>query len=144
MGIALEKVLGLPEGEFLQIYNQNSIEKTERMFWEDDLCCAIYNRLRTNTRQVTFSKNRESKQLQGTASELLEMLFPSKPGSGRTNANVPRGVKAFSNHLKRIEPILKTKGIIVERPPRTSEARILTIRYENDPVTITEVKTLDL
>lgn len=121
IGIALEKILDFEEGFFLKTYNQNITEKSENSFWNDEMCTLIYNKLEDDA-----LKDREG--IRGTAMEIRKKLYP-----GRINHGA-KTVKGFSSHLKRIEPVLKSRGIIVERLPRTAKARELIIRFDDQTI----------
>lgn len=113
MGIAAEKALGIKSGTFLEVYNQNRNEQSENAFWNDDLCCAIYGLL----------EDTSGNSMEGTAHELMRKIFKrEKYGKGISTA------RGFSGWLKRVEPILKLKEIVVERPPRSAKKRKIIIR----------------
>lgn len=115
MGIALEKVLGLAKGEFLRLYQKRRVEQSDTAFWTDEVCSAIYDKLQRGVRP-----------LEGTTSQIKDILFSSRMGSA---PKTQMSLKAFSGRLKRIEPVLLSKGIVIERLPRTSEARNILIRW---------------
>lgn len=119
IGIAVEKILNYESGFFLKTYNQNIIERSENSFWNDEMCTLIYNKLESD-----MYGEREG--LRGTAMTIKKELYKSRFD------NYGPKIKSFSSHLKRIEPILKTRGIIVERLPRTAKARELIIRFDDE------------
>lgn len=114
MGIAIERVLNLRPGRFLEVYSNNKIEQTENAFWSDDLCNAIYRKLQ----QV------QSQRIEGSTREINDSLFGKRSRQGSS----PHSTKFFSGWLKRIEPLLKTRDIVVERLPRSAEKRTIVIR----------------
>lgn len=113
-GIALEKVLELNSGTFLNIFNKNSLEKSDSAFWNDEICTAIYNKLSLGS----FSNLKQNnKKIEGNLSKIREDLAGGNHQSGR-KTYLTKTVSGFAGQLKRIEPLLNTKGIIVERLPR--------------------------
>ncbi|MES2770278.1 MAG: hypothetical protein V4596_14140 [Bdellovibrionota bacterium] len=118
MGLALEKVLKLAPGSFMEAYEKNRSEQTENAFWGDELCCAIFDRL----------QREEKGAIEGTAHSLMGRLFRDRRKTGG-----PRSPRAFSGWLKRVEPLLKTKGILVKRLPRTADERTIRIYFKNPP-----------
>lgn len=123
MGIAAEKALKLPPGYFLKAYGDNRSEQIESNFWNDDLCGAIYTAL------VALSKI-DVAALEGTAQELIPKIFEKRWGSG-VSIQAPKSARGFSGWLKRVEPVLSTRGIIVERLPRSADKRIIRIRFKD-------------
>lgn len=114
MGIAAEKVLKLRPGLFLREYGKNRDEQTNNTFWNDDLCNAIYSFFR--------SKHCTGSRIEGTAQELMRRFL-----SGSRFVSAPRTIKGFSGWLKRIAPLLKSRGIEVEWLPRTASKRLIAI-----------------
>ncbi|MDO9183441.1 MAG: hypothetical protein Q7U04_13585 [Bacteriovorax sp.] len=123
IGIAVEQILGMEKGSFLKIYNQNIHEKSENSFWNDEMCSLIYNKLDDD-----MYKRREG--IRGSIMMIKKDLYQSE--RGKFNSLAPKTIKGFASHLKRIEPVLKTRGIIVERLPRTASARELMIRFDDE------------
>lgn len=112
MGIAVEKVLKLKPGLFLNVYCKNTNEQTENAFWNDDLCSAIYRKL----------EKAPNNRIEGTASELRKIIFD------RDYSSAPRTARGLTGWLKRVESVLEMKDIIVERPPRSAHKRTIVIR----------------
>ncbi|WP_415061287.1 hypothetical protein [Bdellovibrio sp.] len=113
MGIAIEQVLNLKPGLFLDLYERNRFSQIENTFWNDDLCLAIYQNL----------EKAPGNKIEGTANELMKTLFDKRSGLVG-----PRKARGFTGWMKRIEPLLKTMGIVVERPPRSAQRRVIIIR----------------
>lgn len=113
MGIALERALKLKKGTFLELYTKDADEQLENSFWNDELCCAIFRKLEA------------SGFVEGTADQLKVSLLRSGLRQGASHISA----RGFSYWLKRIEPILKIKGIEVNRYARTSHARKLRISW---------------
>lgn len=118
MGIALERVLKLKEGSFLKAYRSRKNEQEENAFWTDEVCNAIFSYL--NTRNTP---------IEGNASEIKDLLFRGR--LGERSSGPPMSIKNFAARLKRVEPLLKVKGIVVERPPRTSGKRLIRIFWKD-------------
>ncbi len=123
IGIAVEQILGMKKGSFLKTYNQNIHEKSENSFWNDEMCSLIYSKL-----DEDMYKAREG--IRGSAMVIKKELYKNE--RGKFNSSVPKTIKGFASHLKRIEPVLKNRGIIVERLPRTASARELIIRFDDE------------
>lgn len=121
-GIALERVLNLEEGTFLQVYDKNIKDKLDVAFSHDEICCAIHSKL-----SVTPSSENVIK---GTASQIIEKL-QGNLYRGIKPFKIPKTAKGFSAHLSRIEPVLNSKGIVVERH-RSGDARLITIKYSDE------------
>jgi len=111
MGMALERVLDLPPNFFEDIYAASIDEQTENAFWTNALCCSIYEKL--NPKSTYGGATR--KDIQGTATELMSKLYGRDPSGGGLSSSRPKGPKSFTDHLKRAEPLLAAKGIVVER-----------------------------
>lgn len=116
IGIALEKVLDLEDGKFLAIYNDVIKEKKTGSFWNDQLCCLIYEKLLSSKGP-----------LKGTSLELLKILFKRS----EQNKYAPKTPRAFRAALDRAEPILKQEGIIVIHD-RQSKRREVLITFNDD------------
>ena len=130
MGIALEKVLDLPENFFEEVYLSSIAEQSIGAFDLNPVCSAIY---------AYFFKDGKLKEsvrnINGTSSELLEKLFKKNRMSAGI-INPPKSTKAFASKLKRAEPILTEYGFIVERH-RTGQRREILISI--DPKRFPEV-----
>ncbi len=136
IGLAIDSVIGYESENFIQIYNQIVQEKKENSFWNDDLCCAIFSKLNPLRKSSGWQDEKEEwrfdekKPLIGNASELLDKLFPND--KEKRTIRPFKSLKSFSNHLKRIEPLLKQKGILVERLPRNALRRDIKIFIEDN------------
>jgi hypothetical protein len=127
-GIALEQVLGLEKGKFLNVFNKNSLDKSDVAFWNDEVCTAIYNKLvPKNIWEESINEN----VIRGTISQIRDLLAKTEHGSSRTTP-ITRTVKGFSGQLKRIEPLLNAKGIYVERLQRNAKKREIVIKMSNE------------
>lgn len=121
-GIALEKVLNLSEGTFLRVYEKNIKDKLDVAFSHDEMCCAILYKLSL----IPSSEN----VIKGTATQIIEKLQGNQ-ARGFKSFKIPNKAKGFSAHLSRIEPVLNSKGIVVERY-RSGDARLITIKYSDE------------
>lgn len=119
LGIAIEKSLGLQEGMFLKTYAANRNKQIEDAFWNDDLCCAIYSYFFPVNGQSPI----QTKELNGTANKIKYEVS----GGNRLFKNRPLTARGFSSWLKRVEPLLKNKGILVQRLPRRASSREMRI-----------------
>ena len=115
-GIAIERALNLRKGTFLSVYKENSNEKDESTFWNDEICNAIFNHLEGS-----------STPLEGTMAQIKKTLTHQIRKAG---VKLPETVKGFSGHLKRVSPTLKSKGIIVEKLGRSSSGTKYRIDYD--------------
>lgn len=126
MGIAVETVLGLPNGTFLSEFSKNQELQSENSFWTDELCTAIYTRLE------------RADAIEDTPTKMRNLLVRDiKLGGARISA------RGFSNWLKRIEPLLNSKGIVVSRD-RSADVRKIKIMWENGCPNRSEYKNLFL
>lgn len=127
MGIALEQVLGLAEGEFTRRYDKAILDIRRDQFWENEICCLIYEFLTTAPKGFLSEGTRPTK-LEGTALEILRILN-RKAGSNRSY-NLPKTPQGLSKVLARLEPLFNDHGIIICRN-RNSDARTICIKFEN-------------
>lgn len=126
IGIAIEKVLELKDGTFLSVYHNNILERTQNTFWEDELCCLIFEALNSHRRHDTSGLYTTDGALRGTAMELNKFLF-QRLSKGKYS---PRTAQGFGAYLKRVEPLLKLKGIKVDYD-RSAERREIIISFTN-------------
>lgn len=117
-GIAIEKVLQLRPGIFLESLNSHIKDKNLNLFYLDNVCQAISEALR-----------REHGYLVGTASELLRDISPKSRGLfGANSFQLPKSGQALSSHLGRKREVLKMNGIEFGVYKRTKDQRILFIK----------------
>lgn len=134
MGIAMERVLGLSEGKFLEVYNSNLKNQASSAFWNNPLCIAIYKKLfpsEGRTREGGFYPPNNSNSdvpptLQGTSAELVNKLF-GRGSQQNASYGFTKSPRAFSEALRRAEPLLNQHGIIVDRLNRTGARREILI-----------------
>lgn len=118
MGLALETVLKLRPGSFRSAFESNRAEQEREAFWSDTLCVSIYELLQKNM-------NNGTSEIHGTASDILKSI------QGRSK-NRELTLNSFTAGLKRVQPLLRNQGIVVDRT-RTAERRDITIRWLNPP-----------
>ncbi len=139
-GIALEKVLKLSDGFFLQIYEENIREKIESNFWSDEVCNAFYcffysyeniklghHERRPEPAGVNLITGEYF--LTGTSEELRLIFSKTKD---KSSSVFPKTARGFSEQLKRIEPLLNGKNIRIERD-RTSHRREIRVFAKIEP-----------
>lgn len=141
VGIALEKVLNLPEGTFLSAYEANLGEKSQDSFWNDEVCVAIHKCLIpiSSPFPEMFSVE-EKEELKGSALEIRDRLFERKKNTPFSRFSG----RKFSSYLDRITPLLEKNGITVERLPRASKVRGIVIKRKSKAVNKQEETGSDL
>ena len=148
-GIALEKVLELEEGFFIKCYDENIKEKIDTNFWNDDVCNAIFTYFYSFDKvpHPQFGRKPPAPEqniflgeysIEGTADELRQNLSTMK-SSKNTFSHFPKTAKGFSEQLKRIEPLLNEKGIMIERS-RQSFRRLIRITAKIEDSTLKELR----
>jgi hypothetical protein len=136
IGIALERAIGLPEGTFLKIYGQNIQDHIESQFADDELCNLI--RIALN-KEIENGKSRREACLEGTAVDLRQTIYKRHSINRSVPVTPPKNASAFSRYLKRMEPVLIRNGIVVERPTRTAQARIIKIRFASPELDVSQI-----
>jgi hypothetical protein len=145
LGNALEKVLGLPKKTFTNAYVQARNDSTEDIFWDDEVCCRIYEvlhkqrklfKLRYPEPKTTVQKNVLAgillqRSLVGTPLSILNTLSKVDRRDSSRKISLPKNAQTFSRYLKRIEPVLNSKDIIIQRS-RTSDERTIRISFSTD------------
>lgn len=120
MGIALERVLKLKDGTFLSVVNNNFNDKRSISFWENELCCSIYDSLAGKTKNSSsYASNQPNSclkkdsqghfYLQGSASELIKFLF-------KGSLKRPHTPQEFKSQLRNAESLLLQMGIELVLP----------------------------
>lgn len=122
VGIAIEKALDLQTGFFLEKYGHNLRQKEENAFFNDPLCLALKTIIESQRgdKQVRFNGSEELRQ------EVLKHISLDY----RYSVFCPKSPGAFSARLKRLEPILLSQGIDIERLPRTQNHRPLILKLK--------------
>lgn len=112
VGIAIEKVLNLKEGLFLQAFNKHIEEKNLNLFHSDLVCQAINEAL-------DFEGY-----ITGTPTEILKFVFKDYRRKGLSLSQIPTTAQAFNYHLGRKQEVLKANGITFGLLRRTKDKRI--------------------
>jgi energy-coupling factor transporter ATP-binding protein EcfA2 len=100
---AAEPALGLANGEFLRIYQDNSDGLVQATVDSDAVATAIYQLAATR-----------SSSWEGTASELLEELRQADAGGKVTGSKYfPQAGNALSQRVRRVAPALRRRGVDV-------------------------------
>ena len=79
--------------------------------------------------------NKNDRKTEGTISKIRELVSGCDIRSGR-KVLLTKTIRGFSGQLQRIEPLLNTKGIIIERLQRTSRSREIVIRVTDEAHTL--------
>ncbi len=112
---ACESGLGWEAGTFMQAYTANRRNVNESSFEADPVAGAI----------VTYIKDHRPDGWQGTASEWLDALNLVASESAKRMHLWPKTAQGLGNRLDRIAPMLRAKGLIVDR--RHSGVRLIII-----------------
>jgi hypothetical protein len=103
VGVAVEKVLGLADGGFVEICNQN---------YKDSNKIAFENNPVANVLIELVNKRGE---LKGTATSLFSQMYGEVDEMTRRNPAFPKSAQSFSNALSRLTPNLEIEGIEINR-----------------------------
>jgi hypothetical protein len=103
VGVAVEKVLGLADGEFVTLCNQN---------YKDSNKIAFENNPVANVLIELVNKRDE---LEGTATSLFSQMYGEADEMTRRNPAFPKSAQSFSNALSRLTPNLEIEGIEINR-----------------------------
>jgi hypothetical protein len=114
-GVAVECVLGWPEGAFLSAYEANVEEQNEEAISASLVAEAL----------IVFMEGRT--EWAGTVKALLDTLTNEVASQSARQREWPKNPKALGGHLKRIAPNLRAKGIWVTRDKRSRDGCHLTI-----------------
>lgn len=113
IGLALEKVFADDDINFMQILKKNTNDKNESNFWNDEVCTQIFEKLQFNSDALCGL----------TCKEIYKDLWRGRK---------PISFASFVSNLKRLEPVLKENGIIVERHQRSSTVRLMSIYFSDE------------
>jgi hypothetical protein len=103
VGVAVEKVLGLADGGFVEICNQN---------YKDSNKIAFENNPVANVLIELVNKRDE---LKGTATSLFSQMYGEVDEMTKRNPAFPKSAQSFSNALSRLTPNLEIEGIEINR-----------------------------
>jgi energy-coupling factor transporter ATP-binding protein EcfA2 len=115
-GIALEKVLKLPEGTFMRAYGGHNREKLHKLFDSDPMCLFVEY-------MIDGSAIRSGTSYIGTAGELMANIPRFCKQYGFSPASMPSNPKSLKGRLARIKPVLTAMGIEYGEIPRSSNKR---------------------
>lgn len=120
--VAASKGMDWEEGEFLDAYNRNQQQTTESVFEGDPVAVAIHTMMTTEGVAKTWT---------GTATNLLQELNLITSEDTKRSYSWPKTANAFGNALKRVVPLLRKKGIDVERH-NTGQARLIVLLLRSE------------
>jgi hypothetical protein len=103
VGVAVEKLLGLAEGGFVEICNQN---------YKDSNKIAFENNPVANVIMDLVDRRGE---LKGTATTLFTQMYDEADDVTKRNPAFPKSAQTFSNSLSRLTPNLEIEGIEINR-----------------------------
>jgi hypothetical protein len=117
VGVAVEEFLGLSEGTFVGICNENYKNSNKIAFENNPVA------------NVIIELVNEMGKLEGTATTLYSLVYEKADDPTRRNRAFPNGAQGFSNCLERLTPNLQVEGIIIDRfrVPGTG-ARMISIK----------------
>lgn len=116
---AAEPGLGWAPGTFMRVYGDNRRDVTDATFEADLVAVAI--------RDLMHSEECRDWGWRGTPTELLEVLCQRADERAIRTRSWPQTAQALGNRLDRITPLLRAKGIAVER--RHSGVRQVTLAW---------------
>ena len=114
---AAEPGLGWSAGTFMSAYDANRDATSEAVFEADPVAVAIHKFITMHHADFGW---------EGTATELLAELNRQAPEDQRRSRFWPAKVNALGNAVDRAAPLLRHKGVIVEKR-NTGAARLITI-----------------
>ncbi|WP_298356922.1 ATP-binding protein [Rhodoblastus sp.] len=118
---AAAPALGWEPGEFGEIYRRNQEELDSVTIEADDMAASI----------VSLIEDDPPHRWTGTPSALLDALGPKVSESVRRSKSWPQNATALGNRLARLAPVLRRRGIIIDR--RHSGERRITITQAAKP-----------
>jgi hypothetical protein len=118
---AAEDGLGFPPESFLRAYEQNQTDAVSVAIETDVVAASIIALLE------------QQKSWFGTSTDLLDKLESMATERQIRGPHWPKGANALGNRLRRVTPILRTRGINVERRKSGSRTLLLT-RTEQSPL----------
>ena len=121
LGEAIGRGLGWPAGAFLSAYNDNRRATTGTALEESVLASVLFD--------SAFLGGLVNWTL--SATEMLHQLSRDVPPRVAASPRWPKSPGGFSNELKRIAPLLRTRGIAVKFT-RTRDRRLITINADRN------------
>jgi putative DNA primase/helicase len=121
LGEAVARGLGWGEGAFLSAYNENRQAATLASL-EDSVVAKLLMKLAKSGRLTSFTR---------CATDMLQAFSEYVEPRSRASVRWPRTPRAFADELRRIAPLVRTRGISVEFV-RTSDQRLITIKADED------------
>jgi hypothetical protein len=114
VGVAAEQFLGLSEGAFVEICNENYKNSNKIAFENNPVANVIID--------LVILKGK----LEGTATELYTQVYNVADEPTKRNPAFPKSAQSFSNCLERLTPNLQVEGIIIDkyRIPGSGTSRI--------------------
>lgn len=128
-GVAIERALGWPAGSFLDAYHANRRGAAAATLEDNVIGVAIIKYLEGNVDD-----------LEGTATEILVKLrdFAMRSGIDTQARGWPRSASSFSAGLRRLEGLLRERGITLRRWEQgANQDRMIEIRLGGDGTTAT-------
>ena len=114
VGVAVERVIGWPEGTFLKAYNAN-VETQHEEALDASLVGGAVRAFMQDAKEWT-----------GTATELLAALADEK--TDKKQRDWPKNGRGMSGHLKRLAPNLRAIGIsVIQEREGGTGARLITL-----------------
>ena len=121
LGEAIGRRLGWPEGAFLRAYSENRRAAAAASLEESAVAAAV----------VRLAKWGRLENWTLSASEMLRALSAQVGERVRASVRWPKTPRSFSNELRRLAPLLRTRGISVVFS-RTTASRLITIDAAED------------
>jgi hypothetical protein len=128
---AAESALGWPKGAFLAAYTSNMEMATDLVLEASALAPVLVRFVNEQARQAEMQSDLFDEPSEwtwsGTASDLLDQLAKFAPDVVR-NRGWPRSAAAISNALRRLQPVLRVRGLLVEFTRASDHDRTRVIR----------------
>jgi hypothetical protein len=121
VGVAVGRSLGLNEGEFVEIANQNYKDSNKIAFENNPVANVIIDLV--NQKQM----------LTGTATELYSQIYLKADELTRRNPAFPRSAHALSTCLERLTPNLEIEGVEIKKYREAGTGRRMISIKRNEP-----------
>jgi len=117
VGIAVERVLGYPEGSFLDTYSGKRAEQTANVL-DHPVVAGVFNLLENSSPDGWF----------GTFKELRAALEEIASESDKRSPNWPKTEKGLGNLLRNLAPAIRSQGLETTFPGHSKKGSTLTIK----------------
>ena len=116
-GMALCKVLGYEDEYFIQCYEENAQMRNDDVFYDDPICISIDRLIERYSYLYGSSSDIMSKIVE-------DLSLNKQDGFSRQNFYL-KNPHSFSNYIRRISPILNSRGIKCDRKRDSTQRSLL-------------------